>query len=151
MPSETSSYITISQGNKAYSSKPLHYINQVQTGNVYTSAIKKRVDKRVEFGNTMSVAKTSVQIAIAEGATGELTGLLTQFITKYRCNTGLNINEVREAFSYDVTKNDYQRRPLEPLVIPDNNSIPKISNPEYHKPKGRPPKRYKTQTEMTSN
>jgi hypothetical protein len=144
-----SSYITISQGNKAYSSEPLHYIDQIRTGNVYTSDIKKRVNKRVEFGSTMSVAKTSVQIAVTEGATGELIGLLTQFITKYRCNTGLNINEVREVFSYDITKNDYQRQPLEPLDIV--NSIPKISNPEYHKPKGRPPKRYKAPTEMTSN
>ena len=99
----------------------------------------------------MSVVKTSVQIAVAKGATGELTGLLTQFITKYRCNTGLSINEVLEVFSYDVTKNDYQQRPLEPLVIQNNNSIPKVSNPKYHKPKGHSPKRYKTQTEMISN
>ena len=80
----------------------------------------------------MSVAKISVQIAVAESATGELTGLLTQFIMKYRRKTGLNVNEVREVSSYD-----YQRQPLEPLVILDNNSTPEISNPEYHKPKGR--------------
>ncbi|POG57620.1 hypothetical protein GLOIN_2v1791575 [Rhizophagus irregularis DAOM 181602=DAOM 197198] len=71
----------------------------------------------------MSVAKTSVQIAVVE---------------------------VQETFSYDVTKNNYQRQPLEPLVIVDNNSIPEISNPEYHKPKGHPPKHYKSQMEMTS-
>jgi len=64
----------------------------------------------------MSVAKTSVQVAVAEGTTIELIGLLTQFITKYRCNTGLNINEIQK-------------------VIPHNNNIPEISNPEYHKPK----------------
>ncbi|PKC58236.1 hypothetical protein RhiirA1_471281 [Rhizophagus irregularis] len=98
----------------------------------------------------MSVAKTSVQIAVMEGAMGELTGLLSQFIMKYRNNIGLNINEVQETFSYNVTNNNCQWQPLEPLVIVDNNSIPEISNPEYHKPKGRPPKRYKSQMEMTS-
>jgi hypothetical protein len=99
----------------------------------------------------MSVAKTSVQIAVAEGTMGELTELLKKFITKYRRDTGLNINEVQEAFSYDVTKNSCQRQPLELLVIVDNNNIPEISNPEYHKPKGHPPKCYKALTEMTSS
>ncbi|CAB5386713.1 unnamed protein product [Rhizophagus irregularis] len=149
-PPETSNYVTIAQGNKTYSSKPVYYIDQIRSGNVYTSTVKKKVDKRIEFGNTMSVAKTSVQIAVVEGATEELTGLLSQFIMKYRNNTGLNINEVQETFSYNVTKNNCQRQPLEPLVIVDNNSIPEISNFEYHKPKGRPPKRYKLQMEMTS-
>jgi hypothetical protein len=36
MPSETSRYATIAQGNKTYSIKPLHYIDQIRTGNVYT-------------------------------------------------------------------------------------------------------------------
>ncbi|PKB96596.1 hypothetical protein RhiirA5_434575 [Rhizophagus irregularis] len=122
-PPETSNYVTIAQGNKTYSSKLVYYIDQIQSGNVYTSTVKKKVDKRIEFGNTMSVAKTSIQIAVVE---------------------------VQETFSYDVMKNNYQRQPLEPLVIVDNNSIPEISNPEYHKPKGRPPKHYKSQMEMTS-
>ncbi|CAB5361974.1 hypothetical protein RhiirA1_485424 [Rhizophagus irregularis] len=69
---------------------------------------------------------------------------------KYRNNTGLNINEVQETFSYNVTKNNCQQQSLEPLVIVDNNSISEISNPKYHKPKGRPSKRYKSQMEMTS-
>jgi hypothetical protein len=150
MPSEASKYITIAQGNKTYSSRPLHYIDQIRTGNVYTSTIKKKADKRIEYGNTMSVAKTSVQIAVAEGATRELTGLLSQFITKYRHNTGLNIDEDQEVFSYGVIRNNCQRQPLEPLIIMDN-SVPEISNPEYHKPRGRPPKRYKAPTENTSN
>ena len=83
----------------------------------------------------MSVAKTSVQVAVAEGTTIELIGLPTQFITKYRCNTGLNINEIQEVAP--------QRQPLEL----HNDNIPEISNPEYHKPKGHPPKRYKAQIE----
>ncbi|CAG8553558.1 6768_t:CDS:2, partial [Rhizophagus irregularis] len=122
MPSETSRYATIAQGNKTYSIKLLHYIDQIRTGNVYTSTIKKTADKKIEFGSAMSMAKTSVQIAVIEGATGELTGLLTQFIMKYRRATGLNIEEVQE----------------------------EISNPEYHKPKGRSPKRYKAVTEMAN-
>ena len=99
----------------------------------------------------MSVAKTSVQIAVAESVTGELTGLLTQFIMKYRRKMGLTVNEVQEVSSYDGIKNDYQRQPLDPLVILDNNSISEISNPEYHKPKGHPPKRYKARTEIANN
>ena len=106
---ETSSYITISQGNKTYSNRPLHYINQVRIDNVYTLTIKKRANKRVKFGNIMSVIKTSVQIAVAEGIAGELTGLLTQFIMKYRRSTGLNIGKIQEVFSYDVTKNNCQQ------------------------------------------
>ncbi|PKY59582.1 hypothetical protein RhiirA4_430506 [Rhizophagus irregularis] len=144
MPSETSRYATIAQGNKTYSIKPLHYIDQIRTGNVYTSTIKKTADKRIKFGSAMSMAKTSVQIAVTEGATGELTGLLTQFIMKYRRATGLNIEEVQEGLS---SKDSCQRQPL---VVIDNNRIPEISNPEYHKPKGRPPKRYKAVTEMAN-
>ena len=94
IPFETLGYVTIARGNKSYTAKSLHYVNQIRTGNVYTPTIRNRVDKRIEFGNTMSVAKTSVQVAVAEGTTIELIGLLTQFITKYRCNTGLNINEI---------------------------------------------------------
>ena len=96
MPSETSNYIIIAQGNKTYSNKPLHYIDQIRAGNVYTPTIKKRADKRIEFGSTMSVAKTSVQIAVVESATGELTGLLTQFIMKYRQGTGLGMEGTNE-------------------------------------------------------
>ncbi|CAB5337721.1 unnamed protein product [Rhizophagus irregularis] len=144
MPSETSRYATIAQGNKTYSIKLLHYIDQIRTGNVYTSTIKKTADKRIEFGSAMSMAKTSVQIAVTEGATGELTGLLTQFIMKYRYTTGLNIEEVQEGLSL---KDSCQRQPL---VVIDNNRIPEISNPEYHKPKGHPPKCYKAVTEMAN-
>ena len=43
--------------------------------------------------------------------------------TKYRCNTGLNINEIQKVIP--------QRQQLEL----HNNNIPEISNPEYHKPK----------------
>ncbi|EXX62609.1 hypothetical protein RirG_160130 [Rhizophagus irregularis DAOM 197198w] len=123
MPSETSRYATIAQGNKTYSIKPLHYIDQIRTGNVYTSTIKKTADKKIEFGSAMSMAKTSVQIAVIEG---------------------LNIEEVQEGLS---SKDSCQRQPL---VVIDNNRIPEISNPEYHKPKGRPPKRYKAVTEMAN-
>jgi hypothetical protein len=148
MPSETSRYATIAQGNKTYSIKPLHYIDQIRTGNVYTSTIKKTADKRIKFGSTMSMAKTSVKIAVTEGATGELTGFLMQFIMKYWRTTGLNIEEVQEGLS---SKDSCQRQPLKPLVVIDNNRIPEISNPEYYKPKSCPPKRYKAATEMAKN
>jgi hypothetical protein len=40
IPSETLSYVTIAQGNKTYLSKPMYYINQIRSGNVYTSTIR---------------------------------------------------------------------------------------------------------------
>ncbi|CAB4393127.1 unnamed protein product [Rhizophagus irregularis] len=116
----------------------------IRVGNVCTSTIKKITDKRIKFGSAMSMAKTSVQIAVTEGATGELTGLLTQFIMKYRCVTRLNIEEVQEDLS---SKNSCQQQPL---VVIDNNRIPEILNPEYYKPKGRPLKHYKAVTEMAN-
>ena len=68
-----------------------------------------------------------------EGVTSELTGLLTQFITKYRNNTGLNIEQ--------EVHHNYQQQGRQPLIeLEEHNNIPEISNPECHKPKGRPPK-----------
>ncbi|CAG8605363.1 7360_t:CDS:1, partial [Cetraspora pellucida] len=63
---EANQHITIFQGIKNFTPAPLHYINQIQTANIYTSTIKENVDKKVQFGNMMSIAKTSVQIAVTE-------------------------------------------------------------------------------------
>ncbi|RIB25194.1 hypothetical protein C2G38_2277993 [Gigaspora rosea] len=63
-------------------------------------------DKRIEFGTMMSIAKTSVQVAVAE-------------------------------------ENNEQH----PLGNHVNNNLLDISNPEYHKPRGRPPKCLKSSTE----
>ncbi|PKY31447.1 hypothetical protein RhiirB3_449055 [Rhizophagus irregularis] len=65
----------------------------------------------------MSLAKTSIQIAVAESATAELIGILMQFIMKYHNNTGLDIEEI-----YQFTL-------------------------KYHKAKGHPPKYYKLSVE----
>ncbi|PKK58579.1 hypothetical protein RhiirC2_796090 [Rhizophagus irregularis] len=54
----------IAQGNKDYTTKALYYIDQIRSANVYTSNIKERVNKKIEFGSTM------------------LIGLLTQFIRR---------------------------------------------------------------------
>ncbi|RIB11018.1 hypothetical protein C2G38_2043022 [Gigaspora rosea] len=105
-------------------------------------------DKRIEFGTTMSVAKTSVQVAVAEGATSELTGLLTQFITKYRRNTGLNVEEMHQLnVGISESSSNLENNKQHPLGNHVNNNLPDISNPEYHKPRGRPPKRLKLSTE----
>jgi len=152
IPTETTNYTIVAQGNKDYTTKALHYIDQIRTANVYTSNIRENVNKKIEFGTTMSVAKTSIQVAIAEGVTPELIGLLTQFITKYHNNTGLNIEEVHHSISHfndeiqesSSVSNNHQRQPFIEL---EERNIPEISNPEYHKPKGRPPKRYKSSTE----
>jgi hypothetical protein len=60
MPFETLRYTTITQRNKTYSIKLLHYIDQIRTDNVYTSTIKKTADKRIKFGSTIFIAKISV-------------------------------------------------------------------------------------------
>ncbi|CAG8783574.1 2585_t:CDS:2, partial [Racocetra fulgida] len=93
--------------------------------------------KRIEFGSAMSMAKTGVQIAIAESATLELIGLLTQFITKYRRNTRLN------EIYYPTSQTNGEAQPLSNIT---NHNLPKVTNPEYHKPKGRPPKHLKSST-----
>ena len=77
-------YITIARGIKAYTTNSLQYIDQMRSTNIYTSNIRKNVGKKLHFGTAISVAKTSVQIAVAECVTTELTGLLTEFIMKYR-------------------------------------------------------------------
>ena len=126
IPSEN---IVILKGVKDYTSIPLYYINQIRTTNVNIPAIRENVNKKVQFGTTMSIAKTSVQIAVAESVTAELTGILMQFIMKYRHNTGLGVEEVHNEISLT------NRQPLASL-----DNISEISNPEYHRPKGRPPK-----------
>ncbi|CAG8708022.1 20916_t:CDS:2 [Cetraspora pellucida] len=42
----------------------------------------------------MSMAKTSIQVAVSEGVTEKLTEILVQFIIKYCHNTGLGIKKI---------------------------------------------------------
>ncbi|CAB4400468.1 unnamed protein product [Rhizophagus irregularis] len=72
-----------------------------------------------------------------EGVTAELIGILTQFIMKYCRSTGLSIEKSTELLQ-DSQRLSIQDNPQPLSVLPD------ISNPEYHKLKGRPPKRYKS-------
>ncbi|CAG8782374.1 12203_t:CDS:1, partial [Rhizophagus irregularis] len=97
------------QGNKDYTTKALYYIDQIRSANIYTSNIKEKVSKKIEFGSTISVAKTSVQVAVAEGVASELIGLLTQFIMKYHHNTGLNIEEIHSIshFNDEIQESSY--------------------------------------------
>ena len=132
----------ITQGTKAYITNPLLYIDQMRTANIYTSDIRENFNKKLKFGTMMSVAKTSVQIAMAEGVTSELTGFLTEFIIKYYRNTGLNIEEVH----YVSLLNNEIQEPSS-ATITDSCNVLKILNPEYYKPKGRPLKYYKSSTE----
>ncbi|RGB23357.1 hypothetical protein C1646_774629, partial [Rhizophagus diaphanus] len=52
---------------------------------------------------------------------------------KYRRSTGLSIEKSTESLQ-DLQESSIQDN-LQPLSV-----LPDISNPEYHKPKGRPPK-----------
>ncbi len=89
----------------------------------------------------MLIAKTSIQIAVAEGVTSELTELLTEFITKYHWNTGLNIRKVH----YVLQLNNKIQEPS--ATITDSYNILKILNLKYYKPKRYPLKHYKSLTE----
>ena len=97
----------------------------------------------------MSVAKTCIQVAVMEDTTAELIGILTQFIMKYRQNTGLGIVDTQNSVLFTNTiSQDLQdsSESIQDIRQPLTN-LPEISNPEYHKPKGRPPKRYKSAIE----
>ncbi|CAG8748411.1 15992_t:CDS:2, partial [Cetraspora pellucida] len=106
------STLLFSRGVKSTTSILLHYMNQVRTCDVYTLAIRSQVNKKFQFGTTMSVAKTSIQIAVSESVTEELTGLLMQFIMKHCHDTGLDIKDIssfpnimlQESFTAKVTK-----------------------------------------------
>ncbi|CAG8818372.1 33122_t:CDS:2 [Gigaspora margarita] len=146
IPSEIE-YVTISQGIKIYTSTPLYHIHQIRTANVYTPTIKECIDKKVQFGTIISLAKTSVQIAV-EGIVAELVRGLTQFITKYHRNTGLGIQE-----TCSIQNEDMQTNASTSEIVSNNRqllinsgshcNIIEVSNPEYHKPRGRPPKQLK--------
>ena len=84
MASEMTNYIIVSQGTKAYTTRALYYIDQIWTTNIYISSIRENVNKKVQFGTAMSLAKTSVQIAVSECAVTELIGMLMQFNMKFR-------------------------------------------------------------------
>ncbi|CAG8533113.1 2188_t:CDS:2 [Cetraspora pellucida] len=147
IPANMTEHVTISEGIKSFTSTPLYHIGRIRTANVYTPTIKENVNKKHQFGTTMSIAKTSVQVAVTEGVFAELIGILTQFITKYRNNTGLGIQEIRslqnENENIHIESNNRQ-----PLTNLDSScTINEISNPEYHKPRGRPPKRLKSSNE----
>ncbi|CAG8580153.1 10012_t:CDS:1 [Cetraspora pellucida] len=84
--------------------KLLYYINQLRIGNVYILTIRKHVNKKVQFGAMMSVAKTSVQVAVSGSVTEELTKVLVQFIKKYHHDTGLGIKKISLSLSMFFTK-----------------------------------------------
>ena len=84
IPTETNNYITITQGTKTYTTNSLQYIDQMRTTGVYTPNLKEKFNKKFQYGTTMSVAKTCIQITVVEGVSSELTGLLIEFILKYR-------------------------------------------------------------------
>ena len=79
-------------------------MNQFRTDNAYIPIIREKVNKKVQFGAAMSVAKTSIQIAITENVIAELIGILTQFITKYHRSTSLNFENTESAVSFSGTK-----------------------------------------------
>src|SRR4051794_10647880 len=129
VPSDLTGFITVVNGERKHLSIPLSYITYLRTDDVYTTAIREQVSKKVKYGNAMSVAKTSVQIAVKEDVTPEFIGLLTEFIMKYRRGTGLSIETIKNDISFSGTLlQDSQRffteDSREPLA-----ELPEISNP----------------------
>ena len=104
LPTNSMGFITIVNGKKGHTAKPLSYINQFRTDNVYTPTIRENISKKIQFSTAMSVAKTSIQIAVTENATVELIGILIQFIMKYCRSTGLSIENTESAISFSGTK-----------------------------------------------
>ncbi|CAB5203236.1 unnamed protein product [Rhizophagus irregularis] len=129
LPTNSTGFITIVNSEKNHTMIPLSYMNQLRTDNVYTLTIREKVNKKIQYGAAMSIAKTSIQIAVTEDVTAELIEILTQFIMKYRRSTGLNIEKSTESLQ-DLQGSSIQDNPQPLSVLPD------ISNPEYHKPKG---------------
>ncbi|CAG8732599.1 15965_t:CDS:2 [Rhizophagus irregularis] len=129
LPTNSTGFITIINGEKNHTTIPLSYMNQLRTDNVYTMTIREKVNKKIQYGAAMSIAKTSIQIAVTEGITAELIGILTQFIMKYRRSTSLSIEKSTESLqdSQGLSIQDN----FQPLSV-----LSDISNPEYHKPKG---------------
>ncbi|CAG8655425.1 35884_t:CDS:2, partial [Gigaspora margarita] len=155
IPSKINMHITIAKETKSFTSTSLYHLNQIRSASVYTPIIQETVNKKLQFGTTMSIAKTSVQVTISEGVTAELIGVLTQFISKYRCTTGLNIeaynmqNENNKAQTNDKAQTnasiEFNCQPLTDLNL--NCNLTEVSNPEYHKSRGHPPKRLKLSIE----
>src|SRR6266498_1401086 len=83
LPTNSTGFITIVNGKRNYMAIPLSYMNQFRSDNVYTPMIREKVNRKVQFGAAMSIAKTSIQIAVTENVTAELIRILTQFIMKY--------------------------------------------------------------------
>ncbi|CAB4389483.1 unnamed protein product [Rhizophagus irregularis] len=129
LPTNSTGFITIINGEKNHTMILLSYMNQLRTDNVYTMTIREKVNKKIQYGAAMSIAKTSIQIAITKSVTAELIGILTQFIMKYRRSTGLSIEKSTELLQ-DSQGLSIQDNPQPLSVLPD------ISNPKYHKPKG---------------
>ncbi|CAG8834436.1 22055_t:CDS:2, partial [Gigaspora margarita] len=119
--------------------------------NNFKDAIEHIV-KRIEFGATISVAKTSIQVAIAKGITSELTGLLMKFVMKYYHNTGLNAQE-SQSISYSDVKISKSLSNLdnEQYSLDNISNLSEITNSEYYKPRDHLPKRLKSSTKENNN
>ncbi|PKB95670.1 hypothetical protein RhiirA5_436280 [Rhizophagus irregularis] len=134
LPNSTG-FITIVNGKRNHTAIPLSYMNQFRTDNVYTLSIREKVSKKVQFSAAMSVAKTSIQIAVTENVTDELIAILTYLSIGILMIFSFSGTEpLQESQGSSIQDNQ------QPLLI-----LPEVSNPEYHRPKGRSPhKRYKS-------
>ncbi|CAG8839104.1 1072_t:CDS:2, partial [Gigaspora margarita] len=122
--SETSSYITITQGIKTSMTELLFYIDQTQTSNIYTTDIKRRADKKIEFESAMSIAKTSVQIAVLN----EIHYPILQMNSKTQVPLSISTNSEHQ-----------------PLGDINRFNLSEVTNPGYCQEKGHNVRGYKKQ------
>ncbi|RGB23353.1 hypothetical protein C1646_774623, partial [Rhizophagus diaphanus] len=144
-PTNSTDFITIVNSEKNHTMIPLSYMNQLRIDNIYTLTIREKVNKKIQYGVAMSIVKTSIQIAVTEDVTAELIGILTYHILY---SIGLSFENTKNFIFFSGTES---LQDSQGSSIQDNlqllSILPDISNPEYHKPKGQPPKWYKSMVE----
>ncbi|KAF0433678.1 protein far-red impaired response 1-like isoform x2 [Gigaspora margarita] len=97
----------------------------------------------------MSIAKTSIQVAMAEGVISKLTGFVTKFIMKYywikrtRISIYIILDIEISKLSSDLDSKQYS--------LDNISNLSKITTPEYYKPRDHPAKHFKLSTKKNNN
>ncbi|CAG8750686.1 17517_t:CDS:2, partial [Cetraspora pellucida] len=110
-----SEFIFTSYSSESFKSDKLSFrtINNQDNHIINHSSTKNNINKKHQFGTTMSIAKTSVQIALAEEEAYSIQ------------NKNSNIDNILN-----------NQLPLVKLNFNSNYNLIKVSNPKSHKPKG---------------
>ncbi|RIB19409.1 hypothetical protein C2G38_2181881 [Gigaspora rosea] len=135
---KSTSYVTIYNGVVNSTKETLPYFEHIRAKSVYILAIHNYVSKKIQVGNAISIAKTCVQTAFTENTTSDLIGVMVQCYNEQDHNP-YNNEQYGDKF----------KLPLEEVEVDSN--LHEVSNPEYHKPRGHPPKRLKSSIEISTD